>query len=168
MNYSFCVCLCVLTLSSASGQQPIQPLATADEIDLFHSLLISIADPSIDPKMAKQNEIHMVLQYGLNEQEAAAFHSVGQWFASAMNTFRAKRRTILAGKTIPSSADELALAAVSEELEQGIASVTNQLLNSLRPGKAALLRSHSQFVGPATAAARAQILASQKDIKGGN
>lgn len=169
MKYLIGVSLCILTLLSASGQQLPQPPATSDEIDFFHYLLISIADPAIDPNMARQNETNMILQYGLNSQEAAALHAAGQQFASAMNNFRSKRRTILAGKAIPSATDEPALVSVSTELEQGIANTTNQLLNLLRPGKAVLLRLQGQLAGQATAAAKAKVFAdaNQTNLKGG-
>jgi len=162
--------LSVLTLSSISGQQLRQLPATSDEIDFFHYLLRSMADPAIDRNMAKQNESNIILEYGLDGQEAAAFHSAGQRFAADIDQFRKKRRTILAGKVIAGHADELALAAVSAELEERVASTTNQLLQLLRPGKAALLRLQGQLVGQATAAAKAKVFAeaSQTNLKGAN
>jgi parvulin-like peptidyl-prolyl isomerase len=158
MKLLFGVFFCVTALLSASGQQLPQPPATCDEIAFFHYLLTSIADPAIDPNMAKQNETNMILQYGLDDQEAAAFHAAGLQFASAMNDFRNKRRVILAGKAIPSPTDEPSLAAASAALDQEITSITNRLLNSLRPGKAVLMRFQGQLVGAATAAARARVV----------
>jgi hypothetical protein len=169
MKYIIGLSLGLLTLLNASGQQLTQPPATSDEVDFFHYLLTSIADPAIDPNSAKQNETNMIQQYGLNEQEATAFHAAGQQFASAMNDFRSKRRTILAGKVIPSATDEPALAAVSAELDQVISNATNQLLNSMRPGKAVLLRLQGQLTAQASAVAKAKVLtANQSTAKGAN
>jgi acyl-coenzyme A thioesterase PaaI-like protein len=158
-----------MTLLSTSAQQLTPPAATSDEIDFFHYLLISIADPAIDPNMAKQNEVSLVRLYGLNAEEAAAFHAAGERFASAMTDFRNKRRTILAGKVIPNAADEAALTAVSSELEHGIAASTNELLNSLSPGKAVLLRLQGHLIAQTSAAAKAKVVeANQSSVKGVN
>ncbi len=99
------------------------------------------------------NEDAVISLYGLNTQEAASVHSAGQSFAAALVSFQNQETNLLAGKTAMTDDDRAAVASLSAQLDQVVAAMANQVLSSVRPQTAILLRRQgdviAQFTGTA-------------------
>lgn len=145
------VCL-FLFAGVALAQQATMPAAPATpaEVDFVRYVLMSIASPERDPQVAKMNEDAFVRVFGLNQQEASILHSAGESFAAVLRDFQSQRQAVLAGKASVSQQDISQVNAVTAAFNQAITVLANQVLNSVRPEKAMLLRLQGDLVGEAT------------------
>ena len=143
--------LSLFWIVSSYAQAPsIAPL-NPDELNFFRHLLITIGDPAHDPQMLKMNEDALATLYGLNQQEVSALHSAGLAFRLAIQIFRAEKAAITAGKATLAHQDVVAISAISSQLDHAVTNITNQMLRSIRPERAHLLRLQGNLVAKAIA-----------------
>jgi hypothetical protein len=131
-----------------------QPPATGDELKFLRFLLINVASLDHSPDAVKAYEESLVMQFGLSTQESATIHSVGQTLNTALAELRQSTQTLVAGKTALEPSDVSALASLNAQREQQIATLANQILNSVSATTAARLRSPGHILATGASAAK--------------
>jgi hypothetical protein len=140
---SCCVFVCVCCGCYAQGPQPA---ATADELRYFRFMLMNVGSIDHSPKAIDAYEASLVKQFGLNTQESAAIHAAGQRLNALLTQLRPSSKAVVNGKKNLSAADATALSALSDQREQLIATLANEILNAVRPETAARLRTPGHMV----------------------
>jgi hypothetical protein len=149
------LCLMIaLTVGICSGQtaetaQAAQPPATADELKYLRFLLLNVASLDHSAGAIAAYESSLVLQFGLSTQESAAVHSAGQTMKTTLAQLRQSTQALLAGKTSLSPIDIAALQSLNEQREQTIATLANQILNSVSSLTASRLRAPGHIMAAA-------------------
>lgn len=161
---NFChAILCVVYCCVLSAQQSTQPLPpTQYQIKFIRHLLVSIGNSDRDPNISKMNIDGIVLLYGLNEQEAAAIEMAGRSFTSALTSFQRSRTAVVSGKETLTEADNASIMALSSKLDETVRSLASQILTSVRPERATLLRLQGDLLEKVT------VNADRTSSKGGN
>jgi|SRR5271157_1207241 len=126
----------------AQSQAPV----TTDELQYLRFMLMNLASQDHSATAVAAFESSLVPQHGLNAQEAAQIHSAGQTLAALLQQIRRSANDITAGKKTLSDADVAALQALSNQREQLIETLANQILNSVRPETATRLRTPGHIV----------------------
>src|SRR6266850_7771682 len=104
-----------LLISAVCYAQTAQAPATPDEVKYLRFMLLNVASLDHDPKAVKAYEEALVMQFGLNAQESASIHVLGQTLKPTLARLRQSSHAIVAGKSALSPADNAALASVTEE-----------------------------------------------------
>jgi hypothetical protein len=135
-----CLFLAIMLVSSLCVAQTAQPAATAQELKFLRFILLNVAslDHSSDAKANYEGSL--VVHFGLSSQESTAIHSAGQTLNAILAQLRQQTTALLAGKIILTSADTAALASINAQREQEIATLANQVLNSVSSTTAVRLR----------------------------
>jgi hypothetical protein len=115
------------------------PLNTT-EIRFVQHLLISVGNPEFDPKQCARNLGNLAILYGLTDQEKALLETSGEAYGASVKTFQAQRAAAYRG---PGSQINSSLAAASAQMEQSVASLTNELVAGLSPQTAALVKAYA-------------------------
>lgn len=139
------ICVFVLICYGCFGQTTQAP-ATPDELTYFRFMLMNLASIDHDPAAIKMFEDSLVKQFGLNQQESAMIHAKTQPLNVLLNQHRQSAQGILKGKKTLSATDAAALNALTQQREQLVASLSNEILNSVRPETAARLRTPGQIM----------------------
>jgi hypothetical protein len=133
------LCVFLLFCCGCYSQAP-QALATPDELRYFRFMLMNLASLDHHQDAVKRFEESLVKQFGLNKQESATIHAVAQRLNVLLMQLRQSSQSMLRGKSDLSGADAAALSALSTQRDQFIDSLSNEILNSVRPETAARLR----------------------------
>jgi uncharacterized protein (DUF885 family) len=141
-----------LALSFGCYAQSAQPSATPDEVKYFTFVLMQVASLDHSPDGIRSFGVSFVQQFGLNADEATTVHSAGQTLNAFLQTLRRTQQSIMAGKATLSAADADALSALTTQRQELIASLANQILNSVRPATANLLRAQGGILSGLNAA----------------
>lgn len=123
-----------------------QPPATADEMRFFRFLLLNVASLDHSPDTVKAYEESLVLQFGLSTEESAAIHTAGQSLNATLAQLRQSTKTLIGGKPTLAAADIAQLGALNTQREQAIATLANQILNSVSAATAARLRAPGRIL----------------------
>ncbi len=126
--------------------QSAQPLATTDELPFFRFMLMNLASLDHHPKAIDAYEASLVKQFGLNAQESAIIHARAQTLNALLTQLRQSSQAVVNGKKNLSSADTTTLSSLSDQRDQLIATLANEILNAVRPETAARLRAPGQVV----------------------
>ncbi|SPF39591.1 exported hypothetical protein [Candidatus Sulfopaludibacter sp. SbA4] len=153
MQILTCLCAFVLICSGCYGQASQAP-ATAEELQYFRFTLMNLASLDHSPDSVKTYEDSLVKQFGLNAQESATIHAAAQSLNALLKQLRQSAQATLKGKQSLSSGDLSSLSALSARREQLIATLSNQILNAVRPETAARLRVPGNVVASSVAKAQ--------------
>ncbi|MGA3187628.1 MAG: hypothetical protein ABSF22_11030 [Bryobacteraceae bacterium] len=137
----------ILLTSSVCLGQTAQPPATAAQLKYFRFMLLNVGSIDHSPDAIAAYESSLVVQFGLSAQESAAIHSAGQSLNALLTQLRQSTQALVAGKTSLTSADAATLASINTQREQTIASLANQILNSVSATTAARLRAPGNIMG---------------------
>jgi hypothetical protein len=141
---------CVLILFSCGCYaQSSQAPASTDELKFSSFMLMSVGSVDHDPKAIAAYETSLVRQFGLNAQESAAIHAAGQTLHALLLQLRPQAQAIVRGKTSLSNTDAASLAGLIAQREQLITTLSNQILNTVRPQTADRLRVPGHIVAAA-------------------
>ena len=135
----------LLLLSSGCFAQSSQAAATADEQKYLRFILMTLASQDHSPANVKAFEDSLAVHLTLTPQEAAQIHAAGQALAALQQQLRASSKSTVAGKSSLSDAAAASLSALSDQMDQLVASLSNQILNSVRPETAAHIRSEARL-----------------------
>jgi hypothetical protein len=141
--------LALLLISNVCFAQTSQPPATPEEIKYLRFILLNVASLDHSPDAIKAFEDSLVKQFGLVSLDSAAIHSAGLALNSLLAQNRQSLRTIVAGRTVLSPADLAALADLDAQREKTIATLANQILNSVSPVVAVRLRTAGHILANA-------------------
>ena len=128
--------------------------ATASQMKYLRFLLLNVGSVDHSPDAVKSFEGSLVLQFGLNVQESAVIHSAGQNLNTVLAQLRQSSQTVVAGKTVLTAAEIGTLENLNAQREQAIASLANQILNSVSPLTAARLMSPGNILMTISKAAK--------------
>jgi uncharacterized protein (DUF885 family) len=154
MKQSLSIALLILGMSYGCYAQATQPPATPDELQYLSFMLMEVASIDHSPDAIHNFGGLLVQQFGLSADEAVVIHTAGQTLNSLLQTLRQSQRSIMAGKTALSAADASALAALAAQRQELISTLANQILNSVRPGTANLLRAQGHVLAAGLKAAQ--------------
>jgi hypothetical protein len=129
-----------MVLCSFSNAQVSQAPVTTDELQYLRFMLMNLASLDHDAKATEMFEDSLVKQFGLTHQESALIHAAGQRLTVLLKQLRLSSQSIARGKSKYSAADAASLSALSDQREQLIETLTNEILNSVRPETASKLR----------------------------
>ena len=136
----------VFVLLAGAGFAQSQAPVTKDELQYFRFMLMNLASQDHSPAAVAAFESSLVPQHGLNAQEAAQIHTAGQTLAALLQQIRQSSNAITAGKKPLSDAAVASLQALTNQREQLIETLANQILNLVRPETAARLRTPGHIV----------------------
>ena len=137
MTFVLVVCgYCSASLSA----QGVQPAPTNDEMKYLRFMLMNVGSIDHSPDAKGRFEQGMAEQFGLNQAESAVIHALGQALNSTLSQLRTSARAVVAGKQTLTPADTTALSALVAQREALLATLAQQVLNSVRPETAARLR----------------------------
>jgi len=125
------------------------PAVSPQELRYLRFMLLNVASLDHDPKAIAAYEGSLVKLHGLSTQESAVIHSAGQTLHTALVQDRQSSRAIVAFRTTLLPSDLAALAALDAQREQTIATLANQILNSVSPATAARLRNAGHILANA-------------------
>ncbi len=148
MNHFSKICV-LLVLCLACYAQTAQAPTTANEVQYLGFMLMNLASLDHSPDATGMFEASLAQQFGLNSQESATIHAAGQALKPLLAQLRASSQTIVIGKTTLTASDSAALAALAAQRESQIATLSNQILNSVRPETAERLRMPGSLVANA-------------------
>jgi hypothetical protein len=131
---------CLTLLGACGYAQAAQAPATPDELKYFRYLLMTLGSLDYRAEFVAAHENALVPQFGLNAQEAAVIHSAAQSLHSTLQEIRQSANGITAAKHALTPTELSALTALAARRDQAIATLANQILNSVRPVTAARLR----------------------------
>ena len=138
-----------LLVSCGCYAQGSQPAATADELQFSRFMLMNVGSIDHSPKAIEMYETSLVKQFGLNTQESAVIHAAGQRLNALLQQLRQQSQAVVRGKSALATQDAVALAALSDQRDQLIATLSNQVLNAVRPEVAARLRTPGHVIAGA-------------------
>jgi hypothetical protein len=122
--------------------------ATTQQLDYFRFMLLNLGHLS-DPVAIQRFEKHLSLQFGLNQQEVAQIDSAGHQMRSLLDQIQQSLAAIPPGTAGASPSAATQVANLTAQREAMIATLTNQILSSVRPETAALLRTPGTIVANA-------------------
>jgi len=138
-------CIAFLLCCGCYGQNSQAP-ATASELKFFRYMLMSVASIDHAPQAVAAYEASLTKNFGLTAQESAVIHAAGQQLNTLLKQIRAEEQAITHGKPLLSAADANALANLTSQRDQMIATLSNEILNSVNPATAARLRAPGKMV----------------------
>ena len=139
-------CCLFLLLCCGCYAQSAQPLATTDELQYFRFMLMNLASLDHSPKAIDAYEASLVKQFGLNTQESATIHASAQRLNALLAQLRQSSEAVVNGKKSLSSADTTTLCSLSDQRDQLINTLANEILNAVRPETAARLGAPGHIV----------------------
>lgn len=123
-----------------------QPPVTGVELKFLRYLLLNVGSLDHSPDAIAAYEDSLVMQFGINAQESAVIHSAGQSLNTLLAQLRQSTQSLMAGKTVLEPADITTLASLNAQREQAIATLANQILNSVSAATASRLRSPGRIL----------------------
>jgi hypothetical protein len=130
--------------------QATQSPATAEELQFFRFMLMNVASVDHDQGAIEAYESSLVRNFGLNTQESAIIHGAAQRLKALLQQVRRESQRILQGKKAFSEDDAAALKGLIDRREELVATLSNEILNAIRPETAARLRAPGHIVAEAT------------------
>lgn len=143
------LCLCLSIMCATCYAQAAQAPATPDELTYFSYILMTLGSPDHSPEFIKTAEDSLVHQFGVNQQEAAIIRAAAQSFRAVVQELEKSARSIWSDKTTLSPADSAALEALRDRGDKAVATLANQILNTVRPETADRLRVPGRVVASA-------------------
>lgn len=129
--------------------QASQSPASADELRFFEYMLMNAGSIDHHSTATAAHETSLVKQFGLSAEESAVIHAAGQRLNALLKQLRQQAAATTQSKQRLSTADATALTALMAQRQQMIATLTNQILNSVSAPSAARLRAAGSIVGRA-------------------
>jgi hypothetical protein len=148
LRFSKAGCVFLLACWGCYGQASQAP-ATTGELNFFEFMLMNVGSIDHSPAAVAAYETSLVKQFNLSAQESAVIHSAGQTLNVLLTQLRQQTAAITGGKQTLSSANATALAALTAQREELIATLANQILNSVSTATAARLRTSGHIVAAA-------------------
>jgi hypothetical protein len=145
MTYLWRSILPTIAICISGYGQATQAPATPDELNYFRFILLHLGELN-SPSAVATYEAQLARNFALNAQEVAVIDAAARDMASTLGQIRTSLNTITAGKTSLLPSDNAAAAQLSAQREQKIASLANQILNSVRPEAATRLREPGHIV----------------------
>ena len=112
-------------------------------------MLMNVGSIDHSPAAVAAYETSLVKQFNLSAQESAVIHSAGQTLNVLLTQLRQQTAAITGGKQTVLSANAKALATLTAQREELIATLANQILNSVSTATAARLRTSGHIVAAA-------------------
>jgi hypothetical protein len=148
----FCI---LLVLSLSCYAQTAQPPATAAELQYFQFVLMNLASLDHGPDAVTAFETSLVPAFGLNSQEAATIHAAGQALKTVLAQIRRTSASVMAsGAAALTPEGSNTLATLAAQRQSAIATLANQILNSVRPQTAERMRTAGDIVAAALKATK--------------
>ena len=139
----------LLLVSSACYAQTSQPPATPDEMQFLRFMLMNLGSIDHDQKAVAAYEDLLIKEFGLTTQESAYIHAQGQLLNAQLKQLRTQSQAVTSGKQNLSASDAAALTGLTNQREQTISTLANQILSTVRPETATRLRNPGHILANA-------------------
>jgi hypothetical protein len=135
----------------ALGQSP-PPFATLTVQDKYlRQILITLGTPGKDPNLIQKEEKALASLLSLDTAEISTLESLAAQYGMLITTFRANRQSVIAANTTLSDANRATLDGYITTLDQGIGSLANAIMTSVRPRTSAQIAELCAGLGKAAA-----------------
>jgi len=140
------LCLTATIALAAFGQSSQSP-ATTNELQYFRFMLMNLASIDHGVDAIALYERALIRQFGFNQQESALVHAAAMRLNALQRQLRSSSQAIRNGKNKLSGGDVGALERLDAQREQLIITLSNEILNSVRPETADRLRGPGRVLG---------------------
>jgi hypothetical protein len=140
--YALRVCIVILCGSCSLVAQAVSPALSRTELLYFRGILERVANPNLGPSRTLPVENGIDTMFHFDTSEAAVFHSVVTQYSAFLSTALKTERALIS-KGALSVADQSTIASINTQRDQLVMTLTTQLLTSVRPLTAQLVRSYS-------------------------
>ena len=130
----------------AYAQVPSQ--ATADQVNYFRYLLMSLGDPDSTPSTIAAAEASVTRDFQLDKADLAVLQTAAKKFQTTVQSLRSQMDYLISHQGI-SGASGPAADTLRAQMDSTVAQIANQVLASVRPETAARLRVPGDIVGNA-------------------
>ena len=127
-----------LTFILIIGSLPIcaqspQQIVTPGQVNYFRYLLMHIDNPASTSASNIAFDSMLTKEFQLTDDERAVIHNAANNYLALIGILRSQENTIIGGKQTLSNTDKVALSQLVTKFDQTLNTITNNILNSIRP-----------------------------------